>query len=149
MQPAGLKSQHLRATSVCGMQMAFYITPTGMPYVPQRNRYPLMALDGRTGVANPPRRAFYRRPRETSTRSWRGLHAHFPFAVSIACLRHDIPPFHYMIARFGGDTIAVRITPFLFRSLSTVKYCRDGSAQKAVCWPITACWLQGAILMKH
>jgi ribulose-5-phosphate 4-epimerase/fuculose-1-phosphate aldolase len=33
------------------------------------------------------------------------LHAHSPFAVSLACLRLDIPPFHYMIARFGGDTI--------------------------------------------
>ncbi|MDR0777566.1 MAG: class II aldolase/adducin family protein [Azonexus sp.] len=33
------------------------------------------------------------------------LHAHSPFAVSLACLRRDIPPFHYMIARFGGDNI--------------------------------------------
>ncbi len=33
------------------------------------------------------------------------LHAHSPFAVTLACLRRDIPPFHYMIARFGGDTI--------------------------------------------
>ncbi|MCL2346505.1 MAG: class II aldolase/adducin family protein [Desulfobulbus sp.] len=33
------------------------------------------------------------------------LHAHSPFAVSLACLRRDIPPFHYMIARFGGDSI--------------------------------------------
>jgi L-fuculose-phosphate aldolase len=33
------------------------------------------------------------------------LHAHAPFAVSLSCLRRDIPPFHYMIARFGGDTI--------------------------------------------
>ncbi|KFB70209.1 class II aldolase/adducin family protein [Candidatus Accumulibacter vicinus] len=33
------------------------------------------------------------------------LHAHSPFATSIACLRRDIPPFHYMIARFGGDNV--------------------------------------------
>ncbi|WP_234087700.1 class II aldolase/adducin family protein [Azonexus sp. R2A61] len=33
------------------------------------------------------------------------LHAHSPFAVTLACLRRDIPPFHYMIARFGGATI--------------------------------------------
>lgn len=33
------------------------------------------------------------------------LHAHSPFATSIACLRRDIPPFHYMIARFGGDSV--------------------------------------------
>ena len=33
------------------------------------------------------------------------LHAHAPFATSVACLRRDIPPFHYMIARFGGDNV--------------------------------------------
>ena len=33
------------------------------------------------------------------------MHADSPFAVSLACLRCDIPPFHYMIARFGGDTV--------------------------------------------
>ena len=33
------------------------------------------------------------------------LHAHSPFAMALACLRRDIPPFHYMIARFGGDTL--------------------------------------------
>ena len=33
------------------------------------------------------------------------LHAHSPFAVSLACHRRDIPPFHYMIARFGGATL--------------------------------------------
>lgn len=33
------------------------------------------------------------------------LHAHSPFATALACQRVDIPPFHYMIARFGGSTI--------------------------------------------
>ncbi|MBS1228033.1 MAG: class aldolase/adducin family protein [Proteobacteria bacterium] len=33
------------------------------------------------------------------------VHAHSPFATSLACLRRDIPAFHYMIARFGGDTL--------------------------------------------
>ena len=33
------------------------------------------------------------------------LHAHSRFAVSLACLRRDIPAFHYMIALFGGDTL--------------------------------------------
>ena len=33
------------------------------------------------------------------------LHAHSPFATALACLRWDIPPFHYMIARFGGDSV--------------------------------------------
>ncbi len=33
------------------------------------------------------------------------VHAHAPFATALACHRRAIPPFHYMIARFGGDSI--------------------------------------------
>lgn len=33
------------------------------------------------------------------------LHAHSPFATALACQRIEIPPFHYMIARFGGHTV--------------------------------------------
>lgn len=33
------------------------------------------------------------------------IHAHAPFATALACQRIEIPPFHYMIARFGGDTV--------------------------------------------
>lgn len=38
------------------------------------------------------------------------LHAHSPFAVALACQRIAIPPFHYMIARFGGTS--VRCAPY-------------------------------------
>lgn len=38
------------------------------------------------------------------------LHAHAPFATALACQRIGIPPFHYMIARFGGNT--VRCAPY-------------------------------------
>jgi L-fuculose-phosphate aldolase len=33
------------------------------------------------------------------------IHAHSMFATTLACLRRDIPPFHYMIAVAGGDSI--------------------------------------------
>lgn len=33
------------------------------------------------------------------------LHAHSPFATSLACQRLEIPPFHYLIALFGGSTV--------------------------------------------
>lgn len=33
------------------------------------------------------------------------LHAHSPFATALSCHRRKIPPFHYMIARFGGGDI--------------------------------------------
>jgi L-fuculose-phosphate aldolase len=33
------------------------------------------------------------------------VHTHSPFATALACQRADIPPFHYMIALFGGDSV--------------------------------------------
>ncbi len=33
------------------------------------------------------------------------LHAHPPFATALACLRRDIPAFHYMVAVAGGAVI--------------------------------------------
>lgn len=38
------------------------------------------------------------------------IHTHSMFATTIACLRRDVPPFHYMIAVAGGDTI--RCAPY-------------------------------------
>jgi L-fuculose-phosphate aldolase len=38
------------------------------------------------------------------------LHAHPPFATTLACLRRHIPPFHYMVAVAGGDSI--RCAPY-------------------------------------
>lgn len=33
------------------------------------------------------------------------LHAHSPFATALACQRLELPPFHYLIALFGGTTV--------------------------------------------
>lgn len=38
------------------------------------------------------------------------VHTHAPFATALACQRRDIPPFHYMIARFGGSSL--RCAPY-------------------------------------
>jgi L-fuculose-phosphate aldolase len=38
------------------------------------------------------------------------VHVHSPFATTLACLRLEIPPFHYMIAAAGGTTI--RCAPY-------------------------------------
>lgn len=35
------------------------------------------------------------------------VHAHPPYATSLACLRRPIPPFHYMVAVGGGTDIPV------------------------------------------
>lgn len=33
------------------------------------------------------------------------VHCHAPAATAVACHRRDLPPFHYMIAEFGGTTV--------------------------------------------
>jgi len=38
------------------------------------------------------------------------IHSHSPFATTMACLNLDVPPFHYMIAVAGGDSI--RCAPY-------------------------------------
>ena len=107
MQPAGLNRGTAGNVSVrCGA--GFYITPTGMPYEALAAAdIPLLALDGtHQGQRKPSSEwRFHRDLYATRPEVGAVLHAHSPFAVSLACLRRDIPPFHYMIARFGGDTI--------------------------------------------
>lgn len=86
----------------------FYITPTGMPYAALTAAdIPHMTLVGTISGQRKPssewrlhRDLYAARPHVGAV-----VHAHSPFAVSLACQRCDIPPFHYMIARFGGDTV--------------------------------------------
>ncbi|AXS80695.1 class II aldolase/adducin family protein [Dechloromonas sp. HYN0024] len=107
MQPAGLNRGTSGNVSVRHGD-GFYITPTGMSY--DRlcdDDIPCMALDGsHIGSRKPSSEWRFHRDLYASRPDVGAvLHAHSPFAVSLACLRLDIPPFHYMIARFGGDTI--------------------------------------------
>lgn len=86
----------------------FLITPTGMAYEALTpDDVVFMRLDGTHSDKRKPssewrfhRDLYVARPEAGAV-----LHAHAPFATSLACLRRDIPPFHYMIARFGGDTL--------------------------------------------
>jgi L-fuculose-phosphate aldolase len=107
MQPAGLNRGTSGNVSVRKGD-GFYITPTGMAYEALRkDDIPLVALDGsHVGSRKPSSEwRFHRDLYATRPEVGAVLHAHSPFAVSLACLRLEIPPFHYMIARFGGDTI--------------------------------------------
>jgi L-fuculose-phosphate aldolase len=96
-----------------GGRPGFLITPTGMPYDGlEADDIAFVDLDGRASGRRKPSSEWrmhldlYRaRPEFGAV-----LHAHSPFATSLACLRQEIPPFHYMIARFGGDTI--RCAPY-------------------------------------
>jgi L-fuculose-phosphate aldolase len=111
MAPAGLSRGTSGNVSVrCGE--GFYITPTGLPYAALSDEdIPLMAIDDSpdgsySGHRKPSSEwRFHRDLYASRPEVGAVLHAHSPFAVSLACLRLEIPPFHYMIARFGGSTI--------------------------------------------
>ena len=107
MQAAGLNRGTAGNISVrCGD--GFLITPTGMPCdVLTADDIPLLARDGSSEGRRQPSSEwrFHRDLYAARPEAGAVLHAHSPFAVSLACLRREIPPFHYMIARFGGDTI--------------------------------------------
>ena len=84
------------------------ITPTGIPYAalaPQD-----IVFIRNDGSASGKRRPssewrFHRDVYVARSEAGAIVHAHSPFATSLACLRRDIPAFHYMIARFGGATL--------------------------------------------
>ncbi len=93
---------------VGGGRAGFLITPTGMDYeVLEADDIVFMHLDGRSEGRRKPSSEwrFHRDLYVGRTEAGAILHAHSPFATSLACLRRDIPAFHYMIARFGGDSL--------------------------------------------
>ncbi len=100
----------------------FLITPTGMAYDRlTTDDIPLMRLDGSWEGRRKPSSEwrFHRDIYAARPQAGAVLHAHSPFAVSLACLRREIPPFHYMIARFGGSTIrCARYATFGTQALS-------------------------------
>lgn len=86
----------------------FLITPTGMDYEAlQADDVVFMRLDGTPQGRRKPSSEwrFHRDLYVAHPQAGAILHAHSPFATSLACLRRNIPPFHYMIARFGGDSL--------------------------------------------
>jgi Ribulose-5-phosphate 4-epimerase and related epimerases and aldolases len=89
------------------------VTPSGMQ-VEAMTPYDMvqMDFDGNAQGSRPPssewrfhRDILARRPEVGAV-----IHTHSMFATTLACLRRDVPPFHYMIALTGGDSI--RCAPY-------------------------------------
>lgn len=60
------------------------------------------------------------------------VHTHSRYATALACLRLDIPAFHYMIAVAGGDSI--RCTPYaLFGSQELSDHCLRALEGRSAC----------------
>jgi L-fuculose-phosphate aldolase len=90
------------------LSQGFLITPSGLPNdTLQAAQMVGVDMEGRSsGILKPSsewriHRDIYRARSEVHA----VVHAHSPYAVSLACLRRDIPPFHYMIAAAGGKHI--------------------------------------------
>ncbi|MFN6961707.1 MAG: class II aldolase/adducin family protein [Rhodocyclaceae bacterium] len=86
----------------------FLITPTGMAYdrcVPE-DMVKVSASGTGEGRRKPSSEwRFHRDIYAMRKDAGAIIHAHAPFATALACQQLEIPPFHYMIARFGGDTV--------------------------------------------
>ena len=86
----------------------FLVTPTGLAYEStQPGDVVAMNQDGTAhGLRLPSSEWRFHRDIYAARRDVGAIvHAHSPFATSIACLGRDIPPFHYMIAVAGGNDI--------------------------------------------
>jgi L-fuculose-phosphate aldolase len=91
----------------------FLVTPSGLPY--EKTRPADIVFVDAAGTS---------RGRREPSSEWRFhhdiygnrpecgaiVHAHSTFAVTLACLRMDVPAFHYMVAVAGGSSI--RCAPY-------------------------------------
>jgi len=99
---------NLSVRAIDNGQPGFLITPTGMAYDSLTpDDLVFMDMNGSSRGARKPSSEWRFHLDIYAARPEAGaiLHAHSPFATSLACLRREIPSFHYMIARFGGDTL--------------------------------------------
>ncbi len=104
------------ASGNCSLRndQGFLITPTGIPtdqLLPEQ--IVQMDMEGKVIGAGSPssewrfhRDIYLARPEVQAV-----IHTHSPYATAFSCLRTDLPPFHYMIAMAGGDTI--RCAPYV------------------------------------
>jgi L-fuculose-phosphate aldolase len=86
----------------------FLITPSGLPNdTLQPDQMVVVDMEGRSSGSLKPssewrihRDIYHARPEVGAV-----VHAHSLHAVSLSCLRRDIPAFHYMVAAAGGKDI--------------------------------------------
>ena len=86
----------------------FLITPTAMPYdIMQPEDMAHVRFDGgRRGRRKPSSEwRFHLDIYRTRPEVGAVIHTHSGYSTTLACLGRRIPPFHYMIALFGGDDI--------------------------------------------
>jgi len=94
-------------------EAGFLVTPSGItPETMLANMMVKMQFDGSHDQDKKPSSEwrFHRDILQNRPEINAVIHTHSMFATTMACLHQDIPPFHYMIAVTGGDTI--RCAPY-------------------------------------
>lgn len=95
------------------LQASFLVTPSGVPVEDlSPEAMVLMDYSGMIAGTGKPSSEWRFHRDILMARSEVGaiVHTHSRYATSLACLQREIPAFHYMIARAGGDSI--RCTPY-------------------------------------
>ncbi len=91
----------------------FLVTPSGLP-VEKMTPACIVAVGFDGHVIGPGKPSsewhFHRDILRTRPEINAVVHTHSPHATALACLREDLPPFHYMIAIAGGES--VRCAPY-------------------------------------
>lgn len=135
----GLSQQGLnRGTSGnigCRLERTFLVTPSG---IPAEDLLPdlMIEMDFEGTVLGPGKPSSeWRIHRDIlAARSEVGavVHTHSRYATTLACLHLEIPPFHYMIAAAGGDS--VRCAPYaLFGSQQLSDLALQALADRKAC----------------
>jgi L-fuculose-phosphate aldolase len=99
----------------------FLITPSGVPVDEiTPSRIVTLNFDGKViGVGKPSSEwQFHADILRARPEINAAVHTHAPHATALACLREDLPPFHYMIAIAGGDS--VRCAPYALFGTDTL-----------------------------
>jgi L-fuculose-phosphate aldolase len=116
MNAAGInrgKSGNVSARISVDGSDGFLITPTGLAYdATTPDDIVAMTIDGTAhGDRHPSSEWRFHRDLYRAREEFRAIvHAHAPFATTLACLRRSIPAFHYMVAMAGGRDI--RCAPY-------------------------------------
>ena len=109
--PSGMPAQEMAAADMVAMNFSGNVCSAGKPSSEWRFHRDILAA----------------RPEINAI-----IHTHSMFATTLACLHREIPPFHYMIAVAGGDSI--RCAPYaLFGSQELSDHALQALAQRKAC----------------
>ena len=105
---------NLSVRAAAGLEPGFWVTPSGMPTDEMgADELVRLGLDGKVtaGAWAPSTEWPFHLAVYTARPDLQAVvHLHSPHATALACLRRELPAFHYMVAVAGGDSVTC--TPY-------------------------------------